>query len=156
MNINLTLVVQMIVFAALIWFTMKFVWPMITGAMEERSRKIAAGLAAADKGQQDFATARERAESVVTEARGKANEIIDQAHRRANEMVEEARTQASKEAERLVTQAKGQIELASNKAREELRREVARLTVASASRVLGREIDAQAHADILGKLAQEI
>lgn len=156
MNINLTLVVQMVVFALLIWFTMKFVWPMIMGPMEERSKKIAMGLAAAEKGQQDFAQASARAEAVVSEARERANEIIDQAHRRANEMIEQAKSQAVKESDRLVAAGKTQIDLATTRARDDLRREVARLTVASASKLLGREIDASRHADILNKLATEI
>lgn len=156
MNINLTLVVQMIVFALLIWFTMTFVWPIILGAMEERSKKIAAGLAAAEKGQQDFAQAHAKADVAIREARERANEIVDQASRRANEMIEAAKTQAVKEGERLIATAKTQIDLATTKAREELRKEVARLTVASASKVLGREIDPAAHADIIGKLASDI
>lgn len=156
MNINLTLVVQMVVFALLIWFTMSFVWPIILGAMEERSRKIAAGLAAAEKGQQDFAQAHAKAEVAIREARERANEIVDQANRRANEMIEAAKAQAVKEGERLLASARTQIDLATTKAREELRREVARLTVASASKVLGREIDPKAHADIIGKFATDI
>jgi F-type H+-transporting ATPase subunit b len=155
-NINLTLVVQMVVFALLIWFTMKFVWPMITGPMEERAKKIAAGLAAAERGQQDFAQAHAKAEVAIREARERANEIVDQASRRANEMIEAAKVQALKEGERLITSAKAQIDLATTKAREDLRKEVARLTVASASKVLGREIDPAKHADIIGKLAAEI
>jgi F-type H+-transporting ATPase subunit b len=155
-NINLTLVIQMVVFALLIWFTMKVIWPPILSQMEARSKKIALGLAAAEKGQQDFANASERAEVVVREARVRANEIIDQAQRRGNEMVEEAKVAANRESERLAAQAKVQIELATTKAREELRREVGRLAVRSASQVLGREIDPQAHSDIIGKLAQEI
>lgn len=156
MNINLTLVIQMVVFALLVWVTMKFLWPMILGPMEERSKKIAMGLAAAEKGQQDFALASQRADDVIRQARERANEIVDQAHRRATEMVEEAKQQAVKESERLAAQAKTQITLATTKAREELRREVGRLAVRSASQVLGREIDAKAHSDIIGKLAEEI
>jgi F-type H+-transporting ATPase subunit b len=155
-NINLTLVVQMVVFALLIWFTMTFVWPIILGAMEERSKKIAAGLAAAEKGQQDFAQAHAKADVAIREARERANEIVDQANRRANEMIEAAKVQALKEGERLMASAKTQIDLATTKAREDLRKEVARLTVASASKVLGREIDAKAHADIIGQLATDI
>ena len=156
MNINLTLVIQMVVFALLIWFTMKVIWPPILGLMEERSKKIALGLAAAEKGQQDFAQANERAEAAIREARDRANEIIDHAQRRANELVEQAKTQAVLEGDRLAAAARTQIELATSKAREELRREVGRLVVQSASQVLGREIDARAHSDIIGKLAAEI
>jgi F-type H+-transporting ATPase subunit b len=155
-NINLTLVVQMVVFALLVWFTMKFVWPMILGPMEERAKKIATGLAAAEKAELDLTKASERAESAIKEARDRANEIVDQAQRRANEMVEAAKAQALQEGERLVATARQQIELATTKAREELRKEVARLAVSSASQLLGREIDAKAHSDLLGKLASEI
>lgn len=156
MNINLTLVVQMVVFGLLVWFTMKFVWPMLLGPMEERAKKIATGLAAAEKGQADLAKASERAEAAIKEARDRANEIVDAAQRRANEMVEAAKSQAQQEGDRLVAAARQQIELATTKAREELRKEVAALTVRSASQLLGREIDARAHSDLLGKLASEI
>lgn len=156
MNINLTLVIQMVVFALLIWFTMKVIWPPILGLMEARSKKIALGLAAAEKGQQDLAKASERADVAVREARERAHEIIDQAQRRANEMVEAAKSQALQEGERLVASARTQIELATTRAREDLRKEVARLAVSSASQLLGREIDAKAHSDLLGKLASEI
>ena len=156
MNINLTLVIQMVVFALLIWFTMKVIWPPILGLMEARSKKIALGLAAAEKGQQDLANAGQLAEGVINEARKRANEIIDQAQRRANDMVEAARIKALEEGERLVATARGQIELATTKAREDLRKEVGRLAVSSASKLLGREIDASAHADLLGALAKEI
>jgi F-type H+-transporting ATPase subunit b len=155
-NINLTLVVQMVVFALLVWFTMKFLWPMILGPMDERARKIATGLAAAEKGQQDLAQASQRAEGAIREARDRANEIVDQAQRRANEMVEAAKSQALQEGERLVAAARTQIDLATTKARESLRKEVAQLAVRSASQLLGREIDAKAHGDLLNKLASEI
>ena len=156
MNINLTLIVQMIVFIVLVWFTMKFVWPMILGPMEARSRKIAAGLAAAEKGQQELAQARDRAEAVVREARERANLIIDQAQHRANELVEQAKGTATAEGRRLVEAAKQQIELEASHAREALRREVATIAVSAASKVLEREIDPRAHADLLSKLATQI
>jgi F-type H+-transporting ATPase subunit b len=155
-NINLTLIVQMIVFIVLVWFTMKFVWPMILGPMEERSRKIAAGLAAAEKGQQELAQARDRAEAVVREARERANQIIDQAQHRANDLVEQAKGTATAEGRRLVEAAKQQIELEATHAREALRREVATIAVSAASKVLEREIDPRAHADLLSKLATQI
>jgi F-type H+-transporting ATPase subunit b len=155
-NINLTLVIQMVVFALLIWVTMKFIWPMILGPMEERAKKIAIGLAAAEKAELDLTKASERAEAAIREARDRANEIVDAAQRRANEMVEAAKAQALHEGERLVAAARQQIELATTKAREDLRKEVARLAVSSASQLLGREIDAKAHSDLLGKLATEI
>ena len=156
MNINLTLIVQMIVFIVLVWFTMKFVWPMILGPMEERSKKIAAGLAAAEKGQQELAQARDRADAVIREARERATQIIDQEQHRANDLVEQAKGTATAEGRRLVEAAKQQIELEASHAREALRREVATIAVSAASKVLEREIDPRAHADLLSKLATQI
>jgi len=155
-NINLTLIVQMLVFIVLIWFTMKFVWPMILGPMDERSRKIALGLAAAEKGQQEFAQARDRADSIVREARERAGQIIDQAQHRANDLVEQAKGTATTEGQRLVEAAQQQIELETSKARESLRREVATIAISAASKVLEREIDPRTHADLLSKLATQI
>ena len=156
MNINLTLIVQMIVFIALIVVTMKFVWPKIIDAMEERSRKIAAGLAAAEKGKADLVQADQRAEAIVKEARAKAAQILDQAGKRSNEMVDEAKGTAVAEAERLVAQAHEDAALESTRARESLRREVGRLAVEGASRLLEREIDPKTHAELLDKLAAEV
>ena len=156
MNINLTLIVQMIVFIVLIWFTMKVVWPMILGPMDERSKKIAAGHAAADKGQQELTQAHDRAEAIVREARERAGQIIDQAQHRANDLVEQAKGTATAEGRRLVEAAKQQIELEASHAREALRREVATIAVSAASKVLEREIDPRAHADLLSKLATQI
>jgi len=155
-NINLTLVIQMVVFGLTIWIAMKFVWPLLQGPLDARAKKIALGLAAAEKGQQDLTQAEARAEGVVREARERANQIIDAASRRANEIVEAARHSAQSEGDRLLASAKQQIELEAAKAREELRRQVADLTVRSAARVLGREIDPARHAEILGQLATEI
>lgn len=156
MNINLTLIVQMIVFILLIWFTMKFVWPMILGPMNEREQRIAHGLAAAEQGEQALAEARGRAEAIVREARERANQIIDHAQHRANELVEQAKGTATSEGARLVAAAQQQIELDTTRAREALRREVAGIAVAAAGKLLGREIDARKHADLLDKLAAEV
>lgn len=156
MNINLTLIVQMLVFIVLIWFTMKFVWPMILVPMQERERKIAQGLAAADRGEEALAQARERAESIVREARERASQIIDQAQHRANDLIEEAKGAASSEGQRLVAAAHQQIALETTHARESLRREVAQIAVSAASKLLEREIDANTHADLLSKLAAQI
>jgi len=156
MNINLTLVVQMIVFIVLIWFTMKFVWPMILGPMEERSKKIAVGLAAGEKGQQELAQARDRADAIVREARERATQIVEQAQRQANDLVEQAKGTASSEGTRLVEAAKQRIELETSHAREALRREVATIAVSAASKVLEREIDPRTHADLISKLATQI
>jgi F-type H+-transporting ATPase subunit b len=155
-NINLTLIVQMIVFALLIWFTMRVVWPMILVPMNERDQKIRQGLAAAEKGEQELASARSTAEAIVREARERANQIIDHAQHRANELVEHAKAAAGDEGARIVAAAHQQIELESTRAREALRREVAGIAVEAAAKLLGREIDARAHADLLDQLAAEI
>jgi F-type H+-transporting ATPase subunit b len=155
-NINLTLIVQMLVFVLLIWFTMKFVWPMILGPMEARSQKIAAGLAAAEKGKADLASANERAEAIMREARERAGQIVDQAQHRANDMVEEAKGAATAEGARLLAAAQEQINLAAAHARESLRRDVAQIAVSAASKILEREIDPRAHSDLIDKLAAQI
>ncbi|MBV8909512.1 MAG: F0F1 ATP synthase subunit B [Gammaproteobacteria bacterium] len=156
MNINLTLVVQMVVFILLIWFTMKVVWPMILGPMNEREQRIAHGLAAAEEGEKELAAARDRADAIVREARERANQILDHAQHRANELVEEAKGTASSEGARIVAAAQQQIELDTTRARESLRREVAGIAVTAASKLLGREIDARRHADLLDELATQI
>lgn len=156
MNINLTLIVQMAVFIVLIWFTMKFVWPMILGPMEERSRKIAHGLAAGQEGEKALAQARESADGIIREARERATQIIDQAQHRANDLVEQAKGTANSEGQRLVAAAHQQIELQSTRAREALRREVAQIAVSAASKLLQREIDPKAHADLIDQLASQI
>jgi F-type H+-transporting ATPase subunit b len=155
-NFNLTLIIQMLVFAILIWGMMTFAWPKILGAMEERSRKIAQGLAAADQGQQSLAQAQVKADEVIREARVHATHIIDQAQKRANELVEQAKSQASAEGARLVASAQSQIELEATRARESLRKDVATLAVSAASKVLEREIDPKTHAELLNKLATQI
>jgi F-type H+-transporting ATPase subunit b len=155
-NINLTLIVQVLVFIALIVFTMKFVWPMILGPMEERKQKIVAGLAAAEKAKQDLSKANESADALVREARQKAAQIIDQAGKRSNEMIEEAKGTASSEAQRLVAQAHEEAARESTRAREGLRQEVGKLAVEGASRLLGREIDPKTHAELLDELAAEV
>jgi F-type H+-transporting ATPase subunit b len=155
-NINLTLIVQMLVFALLVWFTMRFVWPIILNAMDERSRKIAQGLAAAEKGQQELAQAREKADAIIREARERAREIIDQAQHRANDVVEQAKSAALAEGDRLVAAAQQQIALESSRAREALRREVGQLAVSTASKLIEREIDPRKHADLINKLAAQI
>jgi F-type H+-transporting ATPase subunit b len=155
-NINLTLFVQMIVFVALIMVTMKFVWPKIIDAMDERTRKIAAGLAAAEKGKEDLASANERAEVIMREARERAGQIIDQAQHRANDMVEEAKGAATAEGARLLAAAQEQIDLAAAHARESLRRDVAQIAVSAASKILEREIDPRTHSDLIDKLAAQI
>jgi F-type H+-transporting ATPase subunit b len=155
-NINLTLIVQMFVFIVLIWFTMKFVWPLILGPMEERSKKIAQGLAAADRGEEALAKARDEAETIIRAARERASQIIDLANTQANELVEQAKGVATSDAQRIKVAAEQQTELETSRARESLRREVAQIAVQAASKLLEREIDPKAHADLLSKLATQI
>lgn len=156
MNINLTLVIQMLVFVTLIAVTMKFIWPHILGAMEERSRKIAMGLAAAEKGQQELAQAHSKSDVIIREARERATHIIDHAQHRANELVEQAKGTAVQEGQRLIVAAQQQITLETMRARESLRKEVAQIAVSAASKLLEREIDPRAHADLISKLATQI
>jgi F-type H+-transporting ATPase subunit b len=155
-NINLTLIVQMLVFATLVWVVMKYVWPIILGAMDERSKKIALGLAAAEKGQEQLKQAHQEAEVIIREARERAQKIIDQGQQRANETIEAAKGTATSEGQRLVAAAQQQITLESTRARETLRHEVGQLAVQAASKLLEREIDPRAHADLIDKLAAQI
>ncbi len=156
MNINLTLVVQMLVFVALIVFTMKFVWPMILGPMSERERKIADGLAAANRGQKELDEANERAKGILREAREKAAHMVDLAGKRSSEIVEEAKGTAVTEAQRLIAHAHEEVALETTRAREGLRHEVGKLAIAGASRLLEREIDPRTHAQLLDKLSAEV
>ena len=156
MNINLTLIVQMVVFAIVIWVVMKFIWPVILGAMNEREKKIAAGLAAAEQGQKDLSEAKSRAEDVIKEARTRALAIESQARTQANLIIEEARKAASLEGEKALASAKSQIELESNRARDSLRGQVVSLAVAGAKRVLEKEIDPKAHGELLDQLAAKL
>ena len=156
MNINLTLIIQMIVFLLLVFFTMSFIWPPLMRAVEERQKKIAQGLAAADRGEQELQQARQGAEAILREARERAGQIIDQAQHRANDIVEQARVNATQEGQRLVASAQQQIGLEASRAREGLRREVGGIVVAAASKLLEREIDASTHQDLISKLAAQI
>ncbi len=156
MNINLTLIIQMIVFLLLVFFTMSFIWPPLMRAVEERQKKIAQGLAAADRGEQELQKARESAEAILREARERAGQIIDQAQHRANDILEQARASASQEGQRLVASAQQQIGLEASRARESLRREIGEIAVAAASKLLEREIDPRAHEELISKLAAQI
>ena len=156
MNLNATLIVQTIVFLILGWITMKFIWPPLTAALNERQKKIADGLAAAEKGEKSLVEAQANVAELVKDARVQATKIVDQASRRANEVIDEAKATASAEGQRLVSAARAEVQLDQSRAREQLRKEVAALAVAGASKLLGREIDARAHADLLEKLAVEI
>ena len=156
MDITVTLVIQMIVFAIFVWVVMSFIWPIILNAMNERDKKIAAGLAAAEQGQQDLSEAKSRADEVIKEARQRALTIESQAQARANQIIDEARKAASLEGEKALTAAKSQIELESNRARDQLRGQVVSLAVAGAKRVLEREVDAKTHGELLDQLAAKL
>jgi F-type H+-transporting ATPase subunit b len=147
---------QAIVFLILIWFSVKFIWPPLLKAIEDRQKKIADGLAAAERGQKELHQASGDAAGIVDEAREKALKIVDQANRRSSEIIEEARATAISEGQRLVGDARQEVALEQARARDTLRKDVATLAVAGASRLLEREIDAKAHADLIEKLAREI
>jgi F-type H+-transporting ATPase subunit b len=156
MNINFTLFAQAISFAAFIWFTVRFIWPPLLAAIEERQTKIADGLAAADKGARSLEEAQVRIQAMVEEARGQARAILDQAQTRGNGIVEEARVNADQERGRIIQSAKAEVDQQINKARDELRGQVAAIAVAGAEKILAREIDARTHQDLLTKLAAQI
>lgn len=156
MNLNATLFIQTIVFLILAGVMMKFIWPPLIAALDARQKKIADGLAAAEKGEKSLVEAKGAATELIKDARAQASKIIDQVNRRSNELVEEARGTAAAEGQRLVAEARQEVALESGKAREQLRKEVAAIAAAGAAKLLGREIDAKAHADLLESLALEI
>lgn len=156
MDINATFIGQALAFAILIWFSYKFVWPPMMGAIEERQKKIAEGLEAADRSKKDLAQAEEKVNEVLREARTKANEIIDQAQVRANQIVDLAKGEAIVEAGRQKALAVAEIESAANRAKEDLRRQVSVLAVAGAEKLIRREIDGNVHKTLLDELAAEI
>jgi len=155
-DFNLTFWGQTIAMIVFVWFCMKFIWPPLLGAIEERQQKIADGLAAADKGEQRLDEAKAQADEIVSDARKQATGILDQAHARANEIVAEGKTDGVKERDRQLAAGKAEIEQESNRAREELRGQVSAIAVASAEKILKREIDDTQHEDILSKLASEL
>lgn len=156
MNINLTLIAQLVSFAVFVWFTMKFVWPPLVKSMDERKAKIADGLAAAERGQHEQEMARERAKEYLHEAKQQAAEITAKAEKQAALIVEEAKTEAQEEGARQLAAAQAEIEQEVNRAREELRSRVAELAVAGAEKILRREIDTDAHKDIVEAVAKQI
>lgn len=156
MNINATLIVQMITFAFFVWFTMRFVWPPITKALEERRNKIAEGLAAAERGKKELELARHRAVEELREAKLQAADIIDKAQKRVSHMLDEAKGSAQAESARLIQMAHEQINQEINQAKEMLRKQVSKLAVSGAEKVLEREVDASAHQALFDKLVKEI
>jgi F-type H+-transporting ATPase subunit b len=155
-NINLTLIGQMIAFVCFVMFCMKYVWPPILAAMAEREKKIADGLAAADRASHDLELAKEKAVERLKEAKHEATGIIDSANKRGNQIVEEAKGAAVVEADRVKASAQAEIEQETNRAREHLRGQVAALSLAGAEKVLGAAIDQEAHAGLVDKLAAEL
>ncbi len=156
MNINLTLIGQTIGFALFVWFCMKYVWPPLTQALHERQKKIADGLAAAERGEHEEELAQQRATEKLREAKEQASEILDQANKRANEIVEEAKESARTEGERIKAQAQAEIDQEVTRAREQLRGQVTAIAISGAERVLRSEVDADAHAKVLDDLVAEL
>lgn len=156
MDINLTLIGQAIAMSVFVWFCMKFVWPFIMGVIEERQTEIANGLAAGEQGQSSLANAKAEAEKILAAARDQARGIVDQATSRASGIVEQGKADGEAARKAQLEAARAEIGVEINRAREELRGQVARIAVAGAEKVLGREIDANAHRDLLGKLAAEL
>jgi len=156
MNMNATLLGQAIAFIVFIGFCMKYVWPPIMQALEERTKKIADGLAAAERGRHEQELAEKRAQQVIHEAKEQASEIVSQAQRRGNEIVDESKDNAHVEGERILTSAKTEIEQEANRAKDELRGQVGSIALAGAAKILGREIDDKAHTDLLEELVSRI
>ncbi|UUX96080.1 F0F1 ATP synthase subunit B [Aquabacterium sp. J223] len=156
MNINATLFLQAIVFAILVWFTMRFIWPPITKALDERAAKIAAGLAAADKAKSELAQANRKVEEQLAATRDEAGKRIADAERMAQGLVEDAKRRAEEEGAKIVAAAKAEAEQQSIRAREALRDEVAALAVKGAEAILRREVNPQVHAELLGRLKSEL
>jgi F-type H+-transporting ATPase subunit b len=155
-NINATLLGQAIWFGFFIWITMKYVWPPMKRAMDQRQKQIADGLAAAERGRQDLELAARRAEELLREARARAQEILAQSEKRAAQVIDEAKVQAKTEADRIVTGAKAEIDQEVFRAKEALRSRVAQLAVQGAEKILRREVDSKAHADLLNAVAAEL
>jgi F-type H+-transporting ATPase subunit b len=155
-NINATLFLQAIVFAILVWFTMKFVWPPITKALDERAQKIADGLAAADKAKAELSSANKRVEAELASSRNETAGRLADAERRAQSIVEEAKARAAEEAARIIVAAKAEAEQQTVKAREVLREQVAALAVKGAEQILRKEVNPSVHADLLSRLKTEL
>lgn len=156
MNINLTLLMQAIGFGLFIWFCAKFVWPPMMRAVETRQRQIAEGLEAGEQGRQNLVSAERRAADMIAEARAKASEIVATGEKFRSETMDQAKTEAAAERERIIAAAKAEAQQEYQSAREQLRNQVADLAVAGAAKILRREIDPQAHADLLASIRQEL
>ena len=156
MNINLTLLGQTIGFALFVWFCMKYVWPPLRDALHERQKKIADGLAAAERGEHEEELARQRGEETLREAKAQASEIIDNAQKRANEIVEESKDTARTEADRIKQSAEAEIDREVTRAREHLRGQVVAIALSGAETVLRKEVDQDTHSRVLDELVEEL
>src|SRR5207249_3909288 len=156
MNINLTLLMQAVAFAAFIWFTAKFVWPPLMRAVETRQKQIAEGLAAGEQGRQSLVTAERRVADMIAEARAKASEIVANGEKFKAETIDQAKVEAAAERDRIIAAAKAEAQQEYAAAREQLRNQVADLAVAGAAKILKREIDTKAHSDLLAAIRQEL
>ncbi len=156
MNINLTLIMQAVVFAVFIWFCARFIWPVLMRAVDTRQKQIAEGLAAGEQGRQSLASAEKRVADLLAEAKSRSSEIIAQGEKLKSETIASARGEAKAEADRILAQAKSEIEQEVTRAKESLRDQVADLAVAGAAKILHREIDARVHAELLAQLRQQL
>jgi len=156
MSFNLTLIAQAVAFALFIWFTVKFVWPPLLRAIEARQKQIADGLAAGEQGKRSLETASKQSEQAIHDARGRAADILAQAEKRGAEMIEEAKAAAKSEGDREKAAAKADIQQEAQRAREQLREQVAALAVAGAEKILRREVDAKAHAELLDGIKKQL
>lgn len=156
MSLNVTLFIQLLAFFAVVWLTMKYIWPVILGAMEEREKKIADGLAAGNQAEKELQQAQQKAAEVIGEAKDQAGQIKDQASKMASKVKEQAKQDAAAEKERQLTAAKVEIEQEANRAKDALRKQVAGLAVVGAEQLLSKELDADKHAELLKDLVKEI
>ncbi|MBM7073446.1 F0F1 ATP synthase subunit B [Shewanella sp. OPT22] len=156
MNFNITLLGQTVAFIIFVWFCMKFIWPPLMSAIEERQKKIADGLADADRAAKDLELAQAKATDQLKEAKVTANEIIESANKRKAQIVDEAKTEADAERAKIIAQGHAEIEAERNRAKEDLRKQVASLAIQGAEKILERSIDQSAHSDIVEKLVAEI
>ena len=153
---NLTLIVQAVVFALFIWFCVKFIWPPLLRAIESRQKEIADGLAEAERGRSSLADAQKQTETLLKEARERAHELLAQAEKSAQQRIEESKAQAKAEADRIVAGAQAQLQQEVQSAKQQLREQVAQLAVTGAEKILRREVDAKAHADMLNQLKAQL
>ncbi len=156
MNLNVTILIQILAFSGVVWLTMKYIWPQILGAMEEREKKIADGLAAGDRAEKELNQAKTKVDTLIVEAKEQASHIKDQATQMASKIKDEAKSDALAEKERQLNAAKAEIEQEANRAKEVLRNQVSALAIAGTEQLLAKEVDASKHADLLDNLIKEI